>query len=212
MSSMASRKKADLTSVELLDLDDLRSKEASAKAVEDALEAEASALAQRLEEPLADDTAETLAQVDNKLSGVRARWALAKRDYKSASAARAAAEADVLLAEDRRRRHELQVRLDEALRTMPAIYKRQAQELLATVADLHRLDQEIAEYNNSRPRDVEILPTFEQAVRWTAKTHPVPLSAVFEIPALQFGDKDYRVPGTLAPNGIWIDVNGVPRQ
>jgi hypothetical protein len=227
MNNTPPRRKADLitSSSAPPDLDELRSKEAVAKTAYDALGAEVSALEQRFNQPLAADTRETLKQVRGKLSDLQADLAIAKRGYETAAAARATAETNALVAEDRARRQELEARRDKAAHTVPAIYKRLADELLAIVSDVYQLDTEIEAYNKSLPRGldgqrmpgVEVISTFEQIVRWPSEEigrqpfYPRPLADVFEIPALKRGDPDYRVSGTAAPLGIWIDANGRPR-
>jgi hypothetical protein len=214
MSSAAPRKKENpLTATASVDLDELRSNEAAAQTAYEALGAQVSALDRRFNEPLADDTRETLKQVRNKLSDLQADLAIAKREYETAATIRTTAAAEAKSAADRRRRQDLEASLDEAVRTVPPIYRRQAEELLATVTRLHRLDQEIAEYNKTRPAGTDFIPTFEMRVRWTPRSddhgaiYPAPLAEEFEIPGLQRGDL-YRVPGTFPPQGYWRDVHG----
>lgn len=197
-------------------LDELRSKEAALKAKLDMLQDEITGLAQRLESPAAGDTAETLTKTDERLRQARVLLAIARRDHESAAAARQAAETEIEHAAFREQRRALQARVDELAHSMPPAYRRLATELLALVAAVHTVDEEIAEYNKARPPGFDRIETFEQRVRWTlpaagqSANYPARLSSQFEIPALQRGDVDFRVPGTRAPAGVWFDVNGRP--
>jgi chromosome segregation ATPase len=210
----ANRKVADNKQL----LDELLRAEAATNA---RLETAAAELAQREArdanlEP--SDTPATLAQIEKDLADARRAMRVAKANHDRAVNARQAAEAESALTEDRRARTDLERRLDEAAKRAPE-YRQLAERLLALVAGLHQLDSDVATYNKMRPAGVGILSNFEQRVRWTepcsdrpSGINPVPIYTVFEIPALRRGDQDYRVPGTMRPGGIWIDVNGTPRQ
>jgi hypothetical protein len=201
--------------------DDLKRADAAAASaavrVENA-KAKVAQLQGRYDNPEPSDTLEILAKIKTEIDAARNALHLDNKNHERAVATVSAIKAELAISEDSRRRAGLAHRLSEAVRTAPDFYKRHANELLALVSGLHQLYVEIAAYNKARPAGVEFIPTFEQSVRWTEKSpvhsaiRPAPLSAVFEIPALQNGDKDYRVPGTFRPGDIWIDVNGHPRR
>jgi hypothetical protein len=194
--------------------DDLARAEAAAKARLEAISAKKEQKQKRYDEAGPDETEESLAQLKMDLDRDGIAEHKAKSDYDRAVAARAAAEAELVLSEARRRRADLEKRLEEAVSMTPAAYTRLAEQLLALVASVHQIDAEIAAYNKARPVGVDFIPTFEQRVRWSPERsnhsaiYPEPISHVFEIPALRPGDHAYRVPGTFHPTGIWIDPNG----
>jgi hypothetical protein len=203
-------------------IDELRAKETETKTAYEAKLIEVAGLQERLDNPLAADTAESLGAVDEKLRVASRDLALRKRDYETAAAIRAQAEQDETAEQNQRRRQDLQRRLDEAVNAMPAEYRRHAHALLSLVTTVHQLDRDILEFNKGQAPDGDFLKTFEQLVRWPALNErgllpfiPVPLADEFEIAALQPGD-NFRVPGTFRPGGgltsIWYDGTGRPRH
>ncbi|MGD0333917.1 MAG: hypothetical protein ABSA90_11770 [Xanthobacteraceae bacterium] len=201
-------------------LDELRSKEGALKVKLGTLQAEITGSEQRLEAPLATDTAETLTKIDDRLRQARVVLAIVKRDYEGAAAARAAAETEIQLAAEHQRRQNLQARVDELVSIVPPAYRRLAEEFLALVARVHDIDQEITEFNKTRTSDGDRILTFHDRIRVTPATaehrgiYPARLSSVFEIPALQRDDHPYRVPFTYPPGqgDLWTDVTGVVRR
>lgn len=209
-------------------LEECKRAEAATKTRLDSAIAKGARLRANYDNPDLSETLETLAQLRKEIAAVDDEVRLAKANHERAVAARNSVEAELTFAEDRLRRVDLEKRLEEAATTMPPAYRRLAEQLLVLVVNVHQLNEEIGAYNKARPTGADFIPTFEQRVRWTepsfgphgvngkqvrtAAIYPAQLAAVFEIPALQNGDSDYRVPGTVRPVGIWIDVNGHPRR
>lgn len=204
-------------------LDELQSKEAALEIKFNTAQTEIAGFEQRLAAPLPSDTVETLAGIDDRLRRARAPFAITKRDFEAATAARIALEIEIQLAAEHRRRQDLEARVDELVRRVPTAYRRLAEELLALVTSVHDADQEVAKFNKTRAADAERIQTFHDRVRVTPATAehrailPIALSSIFEIPALQYGDRDYRVAGARRPRPgtwgeVWKDVNGVERH
>lgn len=209
-------------------LDELRRSEAATKTRLDTAEAELALREARYANPEPSDTAETLAQIEKAIADGKRAVHLAKANHDRAVAAREAAEHDHARAEICREGADLKRELEEQIKTFPGAYARLAEQLLSLVTCLHLLDQKILAHNKkvaaykdawSGDATAEFVDTFEQRVRWTRSDarsrggiYPKPLADIFEIPALKRGDKDFRVPGTQRPGGIWIDVNGHARS
>jgi hypothetical protein len=203
-------------------VDELRAKEAQAKAAYEKKAVQVAGLQERKDHPLAADTQESLNAIDQDLGIASRDLVLLKRDYEIAASVRAQAEENEAAEQNARQRQDLQRRLDEAVKVMPDEYRRNSQKLVSLVTMVHELDREIDDFNKRQPPGSDRLATFEQHVRWPDRNEkgvvpfiPVKLADEFEIAPLQRGD-NFRVPGTVRPGGgmlsIWHDANGVPRR
>ena len=201
-------------------IDDLTRERETLKAQLDAASVELTECETRYAYPEPDDTSQTLLKLEKQIADLRRTVHLLKAQHARVVAEHEAAERENELAEDRRRRADLEARVKEMVARFPTEYKRFAEQLTGLVGEFYELDKEINAFNATRSAGIEPLRVVEEIIRWTpseiskhrSTIVPARLADIFEIPALQFGDRDYRVSGTMRPGGIWTDVNGAARR